>query len=180
MRDRVDYSYGDFFVVCGFDGAVRDRMRWNMADKTEIRTSVRNLVEFILRSGNIDNRRASSPENAMLEGGRIHRMIQKRMGADYRAEVALKYRYETGQYTVIVEGRADGIIKDTGEDTKQGYAAAIDEIKGTYHDLKKLKKPASVHLAQAKCYAYMYAKQEGLDGIRVRMTYCNIDTEEIK
>ncbi len=139
-----------------------------------------NLVEFILRSGNIDNRRASSPENAMLEGGRIHRMIQKRMGADYRAEVALKYRYETGQYTVIVEGRADGIIKDTGEDTKQGYAAAIDEIKGTYHDLKKLKKPASVHLAQAKCYAYMYAKQEGLDGIRVRMTYCNMDTEEIK
>ena len=151
-----------------------------MADKTEIRTSVRNLVEFILRSGNIDNRRASSPENAMLEGGRIHRMIQKRMGADYRAEVALKYRYETGQYTVIVEGRADGIIKDTGEDTKQGYAATIDEIKGTYHDLKKLKKPASVHLAQAKCYAYMYAKQERLDGIRVRMTYCNMDTEEIK
>ena len=76
-----------------------------MADKTEIRTSVRNLVEFILRSGNIDNRRASSPENAMLEGGRIHRMIQKRMGADYRAEVALKYRYETGQYTVKI-GRA--------------------------------------------------------------------------
>ena len=76
-----------------------------MADKTEVRTSVRNLVEFILRSGNIDNRRASSPENAMLEGGRIHRMIQKRMGADYRAEVALKYRYETEQYTVIVEGR---------------------------------------------------------------------------
>ena len=70
MRDRVDYSYGDFFVVCGFDGAVRDRMRWNMADKTEIRTSVRNLVEFILRSGNIDNRRASSPENAKI--GRAH------------------------------------------------------------------------------------------------------------
>ena len=89
-----------------------------MADKTEVRTSVRNLVEFILRSGNIDNRRASSPENAMLEGGRIHRMIQKRMGADYRAEVALKYRYETEQYTVIVEGRADGIITALQEEPR--------------------------------------------------------------
>lgn len=174
-----------------------------MADKTEIRTSVRNLVEFILRSGNIDNRRVSSPENAMLEGGRIHRMIQKRMGADYRAEVALKYRYETEQYTVIVEGRADGIINDSltggsaaalaqgtkedaepkhavSEEAASGNAVTIDEIKGTYLDLKKLKKPSPVHLAQAKCYAYIYARQEKLDRIRVRMTYCNMDTEEIK
>ena len=51
----------------------------------EIHISVRNLVEFILRSGNIDNRRSKSPDNAMQEGGRIHRMIQRRMGSDYHA-----------------------------------------------------------------------------------------------
>ena len=54
----------------------------------EVRISVRNLVEFILRSGDIDDRRQGSPENAMQEGSRIHRMIQRRMGAEYRAEVA--------------------------------------------------------------------------------------------
>ena len=76
----------------------------------EVTTSVRNLVEFILRSGDIDNRKAAAPENAMQEGGRIHRMLQRRMGADYHAEVTLRYTYHTPKYDIIVEGRADGII----------------------------------------------------------------------
>ncbi len=134
----------------------------------EIRISVRSLVEFILRSGDIDNRRASSPD-AMQEGGRIHRMIQKRMGADYHAEVGLRYQYTTDRYDIVIEGRADGIIiPENGEVT-------IDEIKGTYHDLAKMKQAVPVHLAQAKCYAFIYAVQNGLTSIRVRMTYCQLD-----
>ena len=78
----------------------------------DIQISVRSLVEFILRSGNIDNRRAASPENAMQEGGRIHRMIQRRMGPEYQAEVGLRYVYDAGEYEIIVEGRADGIITE--------------------------------------------------------------------
>ena len=139
----------------------------------EVRISVRSLVEFILRSGDIDNRRAASAENAMQEGGRIHRMIQRRMGTEYRAEVPLRYTYDGGEYEILVEGRADGII--TESDT-----VTIDEIKGTYHDLKKMKGPVPVHLAQAKCYAYIYAEQNGLSDICVRMTYCHMETEEIR
>ena len=76
----------------------------------EMRISVRSLVEFILRSGDIDNRKKAAPDNAMLEGGRIHRMIQRRMGSDYQAEVTLRYVWETPDYDLIVEGRADGVI----------------------------------------------------------------------
>lgn len=139
----------------------------------EVRISVRNLVEFILRSGDIDDRRQGSPENAMQEGSRIHRMIQRRMGAEYQAEVALKYTHPTENYVIIVEGRADGIIEQNGETT-------IDEIKGTYRDLAKLKAPLPLHIAQAKCYAYMYSLQKELPYIRVRLTYCNIETEDIR
>lgn len=173
----------------------------------EVRISVRSLVEFILRSGDIDNRRAASPENAMQEGGRIHRMIQRRMGPSYQAEVSLSYAYDAGEYEIVVEGRADGIITETwrealpqpaieekaadGEETRlvvtpgqeqsvQKVTVTIDEIKGTYHDLKKMKAPVPVHLAQAKCYAYIYATQKKLSAIRVRMTYCHIETEEIR
>lgn len=78
----------------------------------EVRISVRGLVEFILRSGNIDNRRTVSSESAMQEGGRIHRMIQRRMGPEYQAEVALRYVYDAGEYEIVVEGRADGIITE--------------------------------------------------------------------
>lgn len=173
----------------------------------EVRISVRSLVEFILRSGDIDNRKAASPENAMQEGGRIHRMIQRRMGPSYQAEVSLSHAYDAGEYEIMVEGRADGIITesvkdalpqpaiaektDGGVETRlvvtpgqeqavQKLTVTIDEIKGTYHDLKKMKAPVPVHLAQAKCYAYIYATQKKLSDIRVRMTYCHIETEEIR
>ena len=85
---------------------------WKQGDimeKVQIRISVRSLVEFILRSGDIDNRHVQSPENAMLEGGRIHRMIQNSMGPYYHAEVSLRYQLETERYELSIEGRADGI-----------------------------------------------------------------------
>ncbi|MBQ6887949.1 MAG: ATP-dependent DNA helicase [Lachnospiraceae bacterium] len=142
----------------------------------EIKVSVRNLVEFILRSGDIDNRRAAISDNAMAEGSRIHRMIQRRMGADYHAEVVLRYAFEDEKCTILVEGRADGIIIDSKDTSK----VTVDEIKGTYRDLWKMKEPVGVHLAQAKCYAFIYASQNDLEKIKVRMTYCQIDTEEIR
>lgn len=139
----------------------------------EIRISVRGLVEFVLRSGDIDNRRQGAPDNAMQEGSRIHRMIQRRMGAEYQAEVSLRYTHPTEKYVLVVEGRADGIIEQNGE-------VVIDEIKGTYRDLSKMREPVAVHVAQAKCYAYIYALQKNLDSVRVRLTYCNIDTEDVR
>jgi len=138
----------------------------------EVRISVRGLVEFILRSGDIDNRRRSSSDNAMAEGSRIHRMIQRRMGSEYTAEVPLSYCYTTDYYDILVDGRADGII--------DGEVVTIDEIKGTYRHLDKLNEPVAEHIAQAKCYAYMYAKKYMTERIRVRMTYCNLDTEDIR
>lgn len=143
------------------------------APKEEIRISVRNFVEFLLRTGDIDNRIQSAPENAMQEGSRIHRMIQKRMGAEYRSEVSLRYTHPTEHYVLVVEGRADGIVHTDKE-------IFIDEIKGTYRDVYRMKQPVPVHVAQAKCYAYIYSLQQELSEIRVRMTYCNMETEDIR
>lgn len=196
----------------------------------EIRISVRKLVEFILRSGSIDNRRFSFSETSMQEGGRIHRMIQRRMGPDYRAEVSLKYLYHTPDYDVCIEGRADGIFtrrdgaapgdfmerKASGaapfggdllqegfsgqnlpqgrllediipgpdwsllEKREQSAAVTVDEIKGTWRDVRRMRGVVPVHLAQAQCYAFIYGKQNGLGAIGVRLTYCNMDTEELR
>lgn len=145
-----------------------------MEEQQVIRISVRNLVEFILREGDIDNRIAGSMDkDAMLLGSRIHRKIQKRMGSDYRAEVSLKMQCPCDGFLLQVEGRADGILT---EDT--GYV--IDEIKGVLRELEHIQEPVGVHLAQAKCYAYIYAVQEKQKTIGVQMTYCNLETEEIK
>ncbi|MBR4667390.1 MAG: ATP-dependent DNA helicase [Butyrivibrio sp.] len=157
----------------------------------EIRISVRGLVEFLLRSGNIDNRIQQAPSDAMQEGGRIHRMIQKSMGPDYHAEVPLSFTYRTDNYDLTVEGRADGILDkyiddDNAYDAQESFIAApkpaplIDEIKGTYRELHKMKEAVGVHLAQAKCYAAMYSLKKHCPSVNVRMSYCNIDTEEMK
>lgn len=138
-----------------------------------IRISVRNLVEFILRSGDIDNRIAGADKDAMLMGGKIHRKIQRQMGAEYRAEVPLKREVQCNGFVLSLEGRADGII--TCPD-----GVIIDEIKGVLRDLELMKEPVPVHLAQAKCYAYIYAEANHLGEIGIQMTYCNMDTEEIK
>jgi len=62
-----------------------------MSESEVIRISVRNLVEFILREGDIDNRiRGSMDKDIMQQGSRIHRKIQRQMGSNYRAEIPLK------------------------------------------------------------------------------------------
>ena len=145
-----------------------------MKEETIIKISVRNLVEFILREGDIDNRVSGSMEkDAMLLGSKIHRRIQSRMGDNYTAEVPLKIQIPCDGFVLQIEGRADGIQKDDGN-------VLIDEIKGVLRSLEHLEAPVPVHLAQAKCYAYIYAAQNGLDRIGVQMTYCQIETEEIR
>ena len=140
----------------------------------QIKISVRNLVEFILRSGDIDNRRGrAAQKEAMQEGSKIHRKIQRRMGASYQPEVSLKIELKRQKYLLMIEGRADGIIEEEEQVT-------VDEIKGIFQDVNLLEGPAAVHLAQAKCYAYIVALQRQLSEISVQMTYCNLDTEEIR
>ena len=139
-----------------------------------VRISVRALIEFILRSGDIDNRTESGPDpEAMLAGGRIHRKIQRSMPSTYRAEVPLKTTFEDGDLQLVVEGRADGIDRRDG-------MVLVDEIKGVYADVTRFTEAKPLHLAQAYCYACMLAREEGLSEVACQITYCDLDTEEIR
>lgn len=143
-------------------------------DKEVIRISVRNLVEFILRSGDLDTRKgAFADREAMAKGSRIHRKIQRQMGASYQAEVSMSHTTEFDEFVILVEGRADGVLQ-----TEEGVV--IDEIKGVHRDLRFLEEPLEVHLAQAKCYAFFWSQDKDLEKIQVQMTYCHLDTEEIR
>lgn len=142
--------------------------------KTQLHISVRNLVEFIFREGDIDNRssRAMSAD-AMMEGTRIHRKIQGSMGNEYQAEVPLSLVVEGDLYELTVEGRADGIFTEDGK-------CFVDEIKGMYRRVELFEKPVFVHRAQVMCYAYIFALQNNMETIGIQMTYCNLETEQTK
>ncbi|WP_125151966.1 helicase C-terminal domain-containing protein [Clostridium rectalis] len=138
----------------------------------EIKISVRNLVEFIMRSGDLDS--SFTGNSRALEGTMIHQKIQRSKGEEYSKEVFLRRTIEYKDIIIIVEGRADGIISLDKE-------IIIDEIKSTSRNLEDIDENFNpLHFAQAKCYAYIYAKEKSIENVKVQLTYCNIDTEEVK
>lgn len=142
-------------------------------EKPIVRISVRNLVEFILRNGDLVSGSGTSDKEAMLKGSRLHRKIQKQMGSHYQPEVSLKKDIEYDDLILRVEGRADGIFS-------QDDRFCIAEIKGVYKNLELMEEPVLVHRAQALCYAWIYLDEHELEKIDIQMTYAHLDTEVIK
>lgn len=144
--------------------------------------SVRSIVEFILRSGDIDNTGAGGPPgtDAMQMGTRFHKKIQSMRGTGYKSEVPLSLLFPCKKYNVLIDGRADGIFY---EGTPTGNIC-IEEIKGTFSNIFKMKTPVEVHLAQAKCYAHMFIcaldDDKKPDSIDVKMTYVNMASEKMR
>lgn len=220
-------------------------------EKTVLRISVRNLVEFLLRGGDLQSAREGfADREAMQEGSRMHRRLQKQRRSGYQAEVPLSYEKEYDKFTLIVEGRADGIYHGSGwadfsgaefcgresdttvqpsgapqngspsaataqdialqPETAQGGIASpaaprrrrkpragtkaitiVEEIKGISRDPAYLTRPVPVHLAQAKCYAFLYALHhpdlfpESPDissspALYVCMSYVRLETEKLR
>lgn len=138
----------------------------------EVRLSVRELVEFVLRGGSIDNRYGSV--DAMAQGSRAHRKLQKEAGEGYRAEVALSIQKEYNGICFSISGRADGVIK-------QETGWRIDEIKTVSMPLELIEEDFNrLHWAQAECYGYFYAVENGLEEIQLQLTYYNVEQEQKK
>lgn len=139
--------------------------------KDTLRISVRSLVEFVMRSGDIDTGFFSN--NRALKGIEAHKKIQSQYGENFKKEVKVSCLESIEDIDILVEGRIDGIYL--------GDRVLIDEIKSTTRELNDLDYETNImHWAQAKSYGYMYARENFLDEIDVQITYFNIDTEEIK
>lgn len=133
--------------------------------------SVRNLVEFILRRGSIDNRKKSN--HTALEGAKIHRKLQKEAGKTYEKEVFLKTTVELEDIQLTIEGRADGIFQKDG-------LYYIDEIKTSeprFEDLEQEQVDLFFH--QARVYAYIYCHKQELTEINLQLTYFQTTEEQI-
>ncbi len=138
----------------------------------QVKISVRNLVEYVLRSGDIDNRFQSM--SRAVEGTLAHQMVQGLYGEKDLKEVTLKHQVQVGETLFLVEGRADGIL--FGEE-----GVVVDEIKSTTRDLKEVGEEINLrHWAQAICYAYFYGLQNELPEIIIQLTYFHLETEETK
>ncbi|MCL2665937.1 MAG: hypothetical protein FWE82_10010, partial [Defluviitaleaceae bacterium] len=122
-----------------------------------VNVSVRNMVEFILRSGSIDAQffRASRAPEGIKTHQRVQKLRKKEANlssAVYKSEVQLKITVLHRDILFTVDGRADGIFTD-------GNSIVVEEIKSTLSPPRTFEKNTDHwHWAQAKCYGYMYVE----------------------
>jgi len=145
-------------------------------DKTiVIKESVRGIIEYVLKRGSIDDRYVG--KNRSVEGTLAHKKLQKSnkdIYEVYEKEVKLEEKFLVDGIELIIEGRADGIIKIDNN-------VYIEEIKSTYKDIIFIDEDYNeLHWAQGKFYAYIYSFQNNLDNIYVKLSYFNVETEEVK
>lgn len=141
----------------------------------EAKISVRNLIEFVLRTGDIDSGYVGV--NRAQQGTKAHQKLQKdneKIYDSYQKEVYLKYVINYGSLSLKIEGRADGIFNE-------GDKFVIEEIKSTNSSLLLINESYNeLHWAQAKFYGYIYCKENFLKNIDIQLSYFQLSTSEVK
>ncbi|UVI30064.1 ATP-dependent DNA helicase [Paenibacillus spongiae] len=150
------------------EGGGRGAKMVNTANTVQI--SVRALVEYVYRSGSIESGFCTAA--SLTDGTKAHQKIQKEYGEKDRKEVYVKTEMPRGDLLFVVDGRCDGLLE-----TDEGLT--VDEIKSTSGSLEAIGEDGyPVHWAQAICYAYMVAEEQGLPSMRIQLTYVQVNTEE--
>lgn len=139
----------------------------NSASPTEFRTSVRELVEFVHRVGDLGGAGGFRASNRMVEGTRGHQRLQKARGEGYRAELPLERVFERPGIRLRLSGRVDGLFEET-------TPPIVEEIKTV--DGKWSGRPDPVHIAQVRVYAALLAQERGWTEVEHRVTYLDLET----
>jgi len=133
---------------------------------------VRDLAYFIHQSGDLTTEFFSNHD--MLAGSRAHDFLQSQYGNNDKAEYYIKREISYLGKTYILDGYIDGVLNED-------ETIIIEEIKSTTKDLDEITiEYHKEHLAQAKIYAYLYALENNMDVINIRLTYISIVDYDLK
>lgn len=139
--------------------------------KDQVKIAVRPLVEYVFRSGDLDS--GFRTGTALTEGIKAHQQVQRSYGEADQKEVYLAAEIPYGDLLFVIEGRCDGLL------VLEDGSVMIDEIKSSSSDIPAaMEESYPVHWAQAKCYAYMYAREHGAKRMKVQLTYVQVITGE--
>ncbi|MCD4827820.1 MAG: DEAD/DEAH box helicase [Candidatus Cloacimonetes bacterium] len=137
-----------------------------------ISLAVRQLIEFVLRRGDLVATTFSAPSRAVA-GTRGHQKVQKARPAHYEAEVAFAWDCEADSLSFQLRGRMDGVFRLPD-------GPIIDEIKTTTLPVTAIADDNELHWAQAKVYAHVLAASEGHERVGVQLTYLSLDSSEAR
>ncbi|MEE2833176.1 MAG: helicase C-terminal domain-containing protein [Candidatus Latescibacterota bacterium] len=144
-----------------------------MSNDTLLQTSVRGLVAFCLRSGDLGSSFVSAQRT--IEGTRGHQYVQDQRPPEYRSEVSVRYRVDDAhsEMTLEIVGRVDGVLQE-------GDELLVEEIKSTYSSLEEVRPDNLHHWAQAKIYAHILVEQLQPTRVEIQLTYVQLDSGELR
>ena len=132
--------------------------------------AVRNLVEHVLRTGDLELAFFSSART--IDAIRAHQTVQQSRPETYLAEVPVAHQIDLPPFRLHISGRMDGVFTETDDDQ---HLPMVEEIKTTTQDLDIIAAAANpLHWGQAKVYAYLYAMSQGLNRIGIQLTYVQL------
>ena len=125
--------------------------------------AVKELAYFVCQSGNLTTEFFSNHD---LEAGRkAHEYHQSRYNELSKKEVYVKGEITYKNNIYLLHGFIDGVLNIDNK-------TIIEEIKSTLCDLDEITLDYhKEHLAQLKIYGYLYAINNGLEEINLRLTY---------
>ena len=102
--------------------------------------SVRELVEFVLRRGDLGGEREFVGSDRALAGIRGHQKIQRSRPTGYLTELPVEHREEADEFTLLIRGRIDGLLITAG----RVLLEEIKTVQGAWDH-----EPDPLHWAQA-------------------------------
>ena len=142
----------------------------SLTPKPVYTVSVRELVEFVLRRGDLSGQRDFVGTDRALAGTRGHQKLQRSRPAGYQKELRLSHEVERESFTLRVQGRLDGLWVTPGE-------TVLEEIKTTRGSWSATADP--LHWAQVKCYGFLYSCNRPPERLVLQLTYLALETGEV-
>lgn len=90
--------------------------------------SVRDLVEFVLRQGDLGGEREFVGSDRALAGIRGHQKIQRSRPTGYLTELSVEHLVESEDFTLHIRGRIDGLLITS----EQVLLEEIKTVQGTW------------------------------------------------
>ncbi len=135
--------------------------------QTLVQVSVRELVAFALRSGDLGAPFVSSTR--AVEGTRGHQLVQSKRPAQYQSEVSVRFVHDVAPVGLEISGRVDGMLFENGD-------LLVEEIKTTYGGLSADREDNPAHWAQAVLYGYFLAVEHDLREVQIQLTYVQLNS----
>lgn len=132
--------------------------------------SVRDLVEFVLRQGDLGGEREFAGSDLALAGIRGHQKIQRSRPTGYLTELPVEYKVDTDEFTLQIRGRIDGLLITSG----QVLLEEIKTVQGTWNHAAD-----PLHWAQAKFYGFIHAQEHALKKIKIQLVYLELPAGKV-